>query len=757
MWGDEDWWARRTPALATAAKDQWVQADDGTALPIDLAAEFTPAALAELVRNIDDYGTTDRDVTAYQGIPVIAKTWEDWTLIRTQALPAKALSLSGPIDQGLFHTAAAPHATVEAVSAVWDGEAPAPHPQAGGGAGTLTLEAPSPAPPATATTTKETTTNTLGGSTDAETAAPPRGSADIEVPPDIASFITPLPSLTGSINATTCSTPTCTWSATVQNIGEGPGDVTATVSATPGMGSQTIPLGTIQPGSSASTGTLSFANPAPTPRPGQTTSVMVNYSLVTYTDAIGGSNAARYRELVDRLGGYLMQPLLDQVMQQLDAGLKDPAVEAMHSMLDDDVPPEEVLAALDEAGRADPARGEYSEMPMLRQLAAAGDRFTSWAPVVDRLTTVSPIELPYYLPGLETAASELNDPAAPTVALTYPEPTTAGQTQPAVVVSAYPESETKCIGVVSVPDGDLAASIDQAVSVAQSGADSCTVSARIVHPTELPYVDPVTVQRRLLDAVPDLTACDSGNPNFTELTITTVTGTASWPAAVVCAATAAEREQTEIDLLNELALAPELVGALEGLGLVTVADGQITDVDKRKDDPDCKSEYEYGPTAPLDQGSAFWRSGGTVASGAAAYLCGTLPAGEETSGQRPWDYPSENFEIDGAWAFAACHLVGNQLGGSVAPGNLVTCHHPTTNNRDMKGLENAIASSVSSESHILYLVTPYYNGTPEEAGRPSPLSGIRVTAIGLGKGTLWLDVCFVNGWNGGHVPGSGCA
>ncbi|MQM25511.1 DNA/RNA non-specific endonuclease [Glycomyces albidus] len=725
VWGDENWWARRQPALASHVKDQWVQAEHGTALPIDPAAEFTPAALADLVRTIDDHGTAEPDVTVHQGTAVTAKTWQDWTLVRTRTLPADVVSLSGPIDPGMFHTAAAPHATVEAVPAVWDGDPDTFHPQTGGSAGVLVLETPAPAPPGAAATTKDTTRTTLGGDTDAATTTPPRGEADIELPPDLASFVTPLPAFTGTINASTCSTPTCTWSATVQNIGDGPGEATATVSATPGMGSQTIPLGTVQPGSSASTGSLSFANPAPTPQPGQTTSVMVTYSLVIYSPQIAGQNAPRYRELVDRLGGYTIQPLLDQIMQQLDTGLKDAAVEAMHSMLDAEVAPEEVLSALDQAGQADPARGEYSEAPLLRQLAAAGDRFASWAPIADQLTTVSPIELPYYLPGLEAAAQELAHPASPTVALTY-TPGSDGAPAEAVVVSEYPD-QVRCTGIITAGSGGLGAAVDRGAAITEDAVDDCPATVRIT----IPETEPLTTAtpRELLERLhvdaPDLAVCRGGG-GFEGATVVNQTGEWSWTAPEICTASLDEVNREALESLNEL---PQSVrDELKNASIVTLdAAGAVTAINW--DDPDrpCKSEIVNPDAEDVPFGSGNDRKGGPRAVGGYAYLCAPLNAGQGPQVD-PWDYPATERRTPGnGWVFARCHLVADILGGQGNGDNLVTCYHGGTNLR-MEWFERKARDSVTAESHMLYIARPVYYGHSDDPNYP-PLGAIQLIAI----------------------------
>src|SRR5690606_10446512 len=144
------------------------------------------------------------------------------------------------------------------------------------------------------------------------------------------------PSFEATIDASYCDTPTCTWSVSVTNTGTAAGEAVVEVSATPGMSPQTHDLGVIEPGSSASTPTLSMANPAPTPAPGQTTSVTVDYAAVVYSRELHGPDEDQYRRVAGRLGdGY--RYWLDLIMGAVDAALKPAVLDSIERMLEEEV------------------------------------------------------------------------------------------------------------------------------------------------------------------------------------------------------------------------------------------------------------------------------------------------------------------------------------------------------------------------------------------------------------------------------------
>jgi len=750
VWGDEDWWSRRAPALAGTVKDQWVQPDAGTALPIDVAAEFNPGALAELIGDIEEHGTLDPDLTAYQGVPAVARTWEDWTLIRTQSLPPQVLSLSGPISDDLFHTAAAPASTVEVMPAVWEGdEMPAGHAQVGGAVGTLDVDIRVPPSPEVANYTKEQAAKTLNGenANPADPAAP--SAPEDEPPPALTDFPVTAPSLSGTINASDCSTPTCSWSATVQNTGDGPGDVTVTASVSPGMGPVEHALGTIQPGGQATTPTMTMPNQAPTPAPGQTTSVTVMYSIIMYASQTGGSDAGRYRDLVNRLGGYTVQPRLEGILRPLATAAQDVAIEAMNDMLDQEVPVDDTLDAMDQATQADPAQGEYAETPLLRRLVEAGDRFTSWPSIVQQLNGVGAVDMPAYLPGLETAVEELANPAAPTVSLTY-LPGELDAPMDAVVVSEYPTpEEVRCTGITTVPNGDLAAGIDRAVGNAAEHAEGCTVYSRIVIPD---IVSPLGTAgaRELIEQlgadVPGLAGCGDGS-RFAGTTIDNETGRWAWTAPEICLESSVEVDRKAREMLD--GLPQEVRDVLVQQKVITLgADGTVESIDWQDPEQGCKSEYGDVDAEQVPTGSTADRNGGPRALGSFAYLCEPLRLGQDPTVD-PWDWPANHEETaPGVYPFARCHLVGEQMGGYGDGDNLVTCYQRTTNLK-MLAFENQVRGSVTRDSHLLYIAVPIYNG-PSDAPRLPSLGAIQLVAI-----SPWMAISgtYANSAAGGYTPG----
>ncbi|SDE46522.1 hypothetical protein [Glycomyces harbinensis] len=758
--GDEDWWSRRAPSQAGMVKDQWVRPDDGTALPIDLAAEFNPTALAEFIRDIGDHGSVDPDLTAYQGVPAVAVTWEGWTLVRTSTLPAEVLSLSGPISADLFQTAAAPHSTVEAAPAVWDGgDVAAGHAQNGGGVGVLDAR-PVPAPPGAATAVEEQTTKTLNGQDPAADADAPSAPAEVEPLPTVEDFLASFPEFSAGINAPYCTTPTCSVSATVTNSGTGPGTAEVTTSVIPGLSPVTETLGPIAPGGSATTSTKTIPNPAPTPSPGQTTTGTAQVLVQIYSREIGGTSPDRYNSLVNKLGGPAKQPALDRLLAPLAEAAKDIAVEAMHDMLDADVPVEDTLDAMDQATQADPARGEYADTPLLRRLADAGDRFTSWASVAQQLNDIDAVDLPAYLPGLETALQELADPAAPTVSLTY-VPGDAEAPMDAVVVSEYPTpEELRCTGITTVPNGDLAAGIDRATGNAAAAAEGCTVHVRLVVPESIPDLWTAgSPELETLLAPVASSVCEGGGSGFDHLTIVNGAGHYEWPLASLCAMLAPPTEQQIIERLNGLGLSEAAVEELAAANIVTVdAEHQITAVNWRDPERDCTPTYTNGGAEPATA-SAPGYADGPKAVFAGAYLCRPLPDGSKAGNLTLWNWPLDGDEVEVEnWLaakhndfaiFHRCHLIAKELGGSGTDvGNLVTCFWRT--NQMMKNeFEFPTRARVRAGEHIIYLSVPQYNGSDGE------LSGIRIVAIG--NQGHFRDRCYTNEFHDPtSVPDGAC-
>ncbi|QSB06666.1 hypothetical protein [Natronoglycomyces albus] len=758
VWADEDWWSRRAPSYASQVKNQWIQLDPGTALPIDLAAEFNPSSLPEVIRTINDDGVLDPDLTSYQGIPAVALNLQDWTLIRSSSAPIEVMALFGPIDTDLFQfqTASAHTTDVPAVQVPWDGhqaEIEIELTQAAGGTalGTIAI-APHPASPETAKATKDASTDTLNGhNTDPDATNTP---VETQPPPPLSDFPLVAPELIATINAKDCFTDTCTWTATIRNIGNGPGEASVTASATPGMSAVTESLGIIQPGGEASTSIMSFTNPAPKPAPGQTTSITINYTVVTYAPQIGGSNAPRYRDLVDRLGGYQAQPALDRVLRPLAMPAKDIAVEAMHSMLDDDVSVDDVLDAIVQATQANPAQAKYADTPLLRRLTDAGDRFTSWAVLAEHLSSPDPTRYAAYVPGLQSAATELGNAAAPTVGLTY-LPSDEIASLDAVIISDYPDTEAMhCTGVIVVPGTDLATSINQAVTNANQQAENCTVHARLVIPDtnrDLWAAGRPEMQTRLQPAVSIL--CESGEPAFENLTVITGAGNYTWTLTSLCTSTTSLTEQQKVERLNSLNLPDSVIKELVADQHITVGtNNEITAINWRNPARACRPAYTNGGAShEPTSGNRDYYLDGYKAVFSAGYLCKPLRDGGKADYNPLWNWPKPKNPLaseGGFSVFQRCHLVARQLGGAgTDPGNLVTCFWRT--NLIMKEIESPTKRRVTQGEHIFYFSMPQYNGINGE------LSGIRVIAIG--NQGFFRDECYTNEfYDPTSVPDASC-
>ncbi|WP_112134419.1 DNA/RNA non-specific endonuclease [Glycomyces dulcitolivorans] len=752
--GDQSWWGRRAPEQAGALAGKWVATDPGIAFPLDVAGSLTPDALADRIRTVNTEGRVlDTDL----GAGLVAIEWEEWTLVRTTDLPSETVSLTGPIGDDLTGGASLGHASAPSTRHSTVSTEPV---FVQGGSGTGTLGGPAPAPAEAAETV-------------AEEATDPAATADGEAaePPIQQSEVVPLwPSFQATINAGTCSTPTCSWSGTVSNNGTGPGSATVTASVSPGMPPVTTSLGTIAPGGSASTGTMSFGNPAPTPAPGQTSSIMVLYSLIVYSPELHGSNPERYRSLVEKLGGQEKQPRLDQALSKVDPNLATGLVDALSRMADSGTEGETVLDAADTATEADPQAGEYSDVPLLESLASAGDRFNGWDAVAQGLTSTDPDTVLDFQAGVQAAIDALTLPSQPTVTL-IPSPRPDGGTD-SLVITQSPDS-LECTQVTRALDGDVPSA---AVAAAESLNDpsgpaadyraECTARIRVnPSPTTIPSPSGLSTARQLQEILPGSTMC-AGGPSFDQVAVGSGTEVMEWPAATLCAATPTEMEQAQLELLNGLDVDESILQGLAGAGAITLEGGEVTGITPiREENNKCKPPAPtYGPEHYEQYGSHSLNLGGNVASGAARYLCGKLTNGQYPGSEKPWDWPNLQLRVGKQFLFAACHLLARQLGGNGNTENLVTCYHPSTNNAYMNPFEQEVRDSINDEHHAIYIATPYFlgdsNEEPDDEGivRPPYLTGIRVTVIPIMSGMPLppIDVCFPNTLTGGTAPGASC-
>jgi hypothetical protein len=112
-------------------------------------------------------------------------------------------------------------------------------------------------------------------------------------PPAQAALPATTPNFDTAINAATCSSPTCTWSVTVTNTGNAPGQASIHAQAIPGMtASVSTNLGVLQPGATSPPLSMTFTNPAPPPAPGQTTRVIVDYQVWVTSATLTGPDPA---------------------------------------------------------------------------------------------------------------------------------------------------------------------------------------------------------------------------------------------------------------------------------------------------------------------------------------------------------------------------------------------------------------------------------------------------------------------------------
>ena len=100
--------------------------------------------------------------------------------------------------------------------------------------------------------------------------------------------------------------------------------------------------------------------------------------------------------------------------------------------------------------------------------------------------------------------------------------------------------------------------------------------------------------------------------------------------------------------------------------------------------------------------------------------------------------------IDGKYLYNRCHLIGYQLTGENAnKNNLITCTR-YMNTVGMLDFENKVANYIKSTgNHVLYRVTPYFEGNNELA------SGANIEAYSIeDNGKLQFNVYVYNAQNG---------
>jgi len=155
--------------------------------------------------------------------------------------------------------------------------------------------------------------------------------AATQEPPKEANVVLKAPAFDATVNAKTCSGRICSWTVSVTNIGNAAGQASVIASVNPGMPSRTVSLGRLQPGQTATTPVMTFANPAPKV-PGKTTSITANYIADVYSPQLNGPDprllpALRTKGL-DPAGSATLKSLdpaeLATVMKALDAMSRTP-------------------------------------------------------------------------------------------------------------------------------------------------------------------------------------------------------------------------------------------------------------------------------------------------------------------------------------------------------------------------------------------------------------------------------------------------
>jgi hypothetical protein len=288
------------------------------AFPFDIAQTLRPAALADLTRKLATVASAKNPDTV-GGTPVLTVTSYNWTAVVTADKSHRLLWLSGPVRAGaLARPSVGGTDTGRLLPAYLRDPGPIPVAQPPYVSIAVAPAAPEPVRSAIATLRPQASPALPGASAAPQGKAP----AQADVTPKFAAFEL-------AINATNCSTPVCSWTVAVTNTGDAPGEATVYATATPGMPLMTRPLGMLAPGQTATTPPMSFGNPAPIPRPGQTTQVTVHYEAWVYSSTLLGPDPG----VAQRLQGRGFD--LSNDLPQVDAGYMPTVLGALDQMTRD--------------------------------------------------------------------------------------------------------------------------------------------------------------------------------------------------------------------------------------------------------------------------------------------------------------------------------------------------------------------------------------------------------------------------------------
>ncbi len=320
--GDAAWWARRSPTRVSRARDRWIRPDsDG--IPVNVASTFSPGGLADLVRSVTDGGVPLSDDTSYLGRPVTGFEKNGWTVLLTRDAPHSLVWIGGSLARdGPLRRVAWQHSA----EGIGPASATGPAFVSARGPGHHLLEPlPVPIPPYLSITPTTPEDDAAQKTRKARLAVLPSmpgdprdnhlppGEAATELPPGESTLAQKAPAFTATVDARTCTGTTCSWTVSVTNTGDAPGQASVIASASPGMPSRTVPLGTLEPGQTRTTPTMTFANPAPAVR-GRTTSVTVNYVADIYSPQVNGPDPA----VLSRLREKGLDPWSSTILQKLD-------------------------------------------------------------------------------------------------------------------------------------------------------------------------------------------------------------------------------------------------------------------------------------------------------------------------------------------------------------------------------------------------------------------------------------------------------
>ncbi|WP_169732445.1 DNA/RNA non-specific endonuclease [Haloglycomyces albus] len=521
---------------------------------------------------------------------------------------------------------------------------------------------------------------------------------------------------------------------------------------------------------------MNFSNPAPTPRPGETTRVTINYSAFIYSPTVHGASEEKYRKLAKRLDNPIDRAKLDTALENVSDGFKSTVIGSVSHMLDENVDPTGAVRATDSAVDIDVGDNDFSPLPQQQRLAEAGDRFNGWSTIASHQNNTFADDYPIYQEALDTVLTELANPAQPTVTLTTTTDSDRQITAARVLSDRENPKDSKCYLIVGDGGKDLNTVVDDAMTVLSAKPDSrfgkslnndCRSVVTIVagkndtalQPERIApdaQSDRKTLTQRLRKNRDKSTACRGTGPKPSRLRIQNRTGDFEWTSEELCAATVPTTPQQDLDQLNSADIDQSVWEDLKKENIVVVNDAGKVEEIKFSKEGNCKTVRSYGNTDRRREGSDDSRKGGTIASGAAAHLCAPVPEGEPAKRYKPWDWPKNNEVTEkGQYTYARCHLLGKQLSGYGKLDNLVTCLHEPTNNTAMRPFETDVKRLINEGAEALYVSVPVFRGETQDDSRHPPLYGIRVLVIYKGGGMQ--DYCFRNIYEAySGFPGSYC-